>query len=299
MKKTLIKILAIVLVMTMVVPLAGCKSSDYKKAMEVYEAGAYAQAAEQFRALGDYKDSAAMATDSDYMMAISMFDCEEYEAAVLVFDELGDYKDSADYAVECRNMILEKAFLRTWTSSEVDMIDAFLEVVGSGNKVLELLGDSFSFGSFMVRLDLTAAEDGTFEITLSRDMLETAINGAIEKLTDALQKWLDDSVGGSAAAKLLYAIYKVDNMEDLAAAMLGMSFEEYIYQSMKVDSMMDKMNETVHYSGTYEIENGALTMYINDAPVEAVCDPEAQTLTVGSVSGDGSDVFPLTFTPAE
>lgn len=59
MKKFLCLILAVVTVFA----LAGCESSDYKKAQELYESGDYAAAQEIFADLGDYEDSEKMVDD--------------------------------------------------------------------------------------------------------------------------------------------------------------------------------------------------------------------------------------------
>lgn len=45
--------------------LAGCESSDYKKAMSMYENGEYEEAAKIFTELGEYEDSAEMATKAE------------------------------------------------------------------------------------------------------------------------------------------------------------------------------------------------------------------------------------------
>lgn len=53
------KFLMCVLAVVICVALSGCKSSDYKSAMELYDKGDYTAAKDIFAALGDYKDSAS------------------------------------------------------------------------------------------------------------------------------------------------------------------------------------------------------------------------------------------------
>ena len=59
MMKRTEKNLAVVLAIFMCMLLSGCKSSDYKNAMDLYEKGDYVAAKDMFAALGDYKDSAS------------------------------------------------------------------------------------------------------------------------------------------------------------------------------------------------------------------------------------------------
>lgn len=53
MKKVLTVVMAV-----MVLVLCGCKSGDYKKAVDLYETGNYAEAKVLFEKVGDYEDSA-------------------------------------------------------------------------------------------------------------------------------------------------------------------------------------------------------------------------------------------------
>ena len=87
------KILAIVLVLTMVLSLCGCDSADYKKATELLDNGEYAAAREIFVALGDYEDSAEMVKECDYQQAKEYLDTDP-KAARELFVDLGDYRDS-------------------------------------------------------------------------------------------------------------------------------------------------------------------------------------------------------------
>lgn len=67
---------------------------DYKTAMNNYDSGNYYLASNQFRALGDYKDSYEMWQESAYRLATNSFNNEFYASAAEQFKELGHYKDS-------------------------------------------------------------------------------------------------------------------------------------------------------------------------------------------------------------
>ena len=51
------RVIALILVLSMVFALCGCSSRDYKKAVSLFEEGEYEQAKELFIVLEDYKDS--------------------------------------------------------------------------------------------------------------------------------------------------------------------------------------------------------------------------------------------------
>lgn len=74
MKKTLILGLAVLL---LCLSLSGCKSSDYKKAASLEEAGDYSAALEIYKEISDYKDSADHIALCESMISA----IDEYEAA--------------------------------------------------------------------------------------------------------------------------------------------------------------------------------------------------------------------------
>lgn len=81
--------------------LCSCKSSDYKKAVALYDEGAYQQAKEMFMELEDYKDSAEFVKKSSYQEAIGQYEAGQYQQAKEGFANLGDYEDAADYVKKC------------------------------------------------------------------------------------------------------------------------------------------------------------------------------------------------------
>ena len=93
--------LLLLLVLVVALLFTGCDSSDYKKAMEMYENGEYADAAPIFEGLGDYEDSAEMAKVCNYEVAKTLLADGSFDEAKAAFAELGDYEDSANYVMEC------------------------------------------------------------------------------------------------------------------------------------------------------------------------------------------------------
>ena len=93
-------IAAVLVLVTVGLLFAGCSGGKYKTAAEAYDAGNYAEAAEAFAALGDYKDSADRAKDASYRNAAALKEAGNYAEACEVYLGLGDYEDSAALALE-------------------------------------------------------------------------------------------------------------------------------------------------------------------------------------------------------
>lgn len=88
------------LMATMLV-LTGCDSSDYKKAMNLYDQGDYAQAVAIFESLGDYSDSQEMVAECKYQEAVTAYNDGRYSEAKDVFLNIEDYSDSMDLLADC------------------------------------------------------------------------------------------------------------------------------------------------------------------------------------------------------
>lgn len=103
------KLIVLLLVLTMMLTLAGCKKDDYESAVALMDAGSYAEAIVAFTELGDYEDSAQRLEEckniTTYAEATALFEAENYEEALKLFTALGNYEDSAEKCVECQNAI--------------------------------------------------------------------------------------------------------------------------------------------------------------------------------------------------
>lgn len=94
----------ILCLLLLVAAFTGCNATEYKKAVELYESGQYAQAQNIFEELGEYEDSQAKAQDCRYMQGQALMESGKYEEAEEIFRKLGNYKDSNTYAQDCRYM---------------------------------------------------------------------------------------------------------------------------------------------------------------------------------------------------
>lgn len=100
------KIIVLLLVLTLVFSLSGCKLLDYKYASDYYEAGDYITAYNIYMSLGDFGDSAEMAKicrqKADYEEAEALLANGEYWAALPLYEGLAMYMDSPVKAIYCR-----------------------------------------------------------------------------------------------------------------------------------------------------------------------------------------------------
>lgn len=104
------KAICMVCVLAICLALAGCDSSQYKKATSLYEAGDYEAAASLFEELGDYENSAEMALACKYTFAAQLLENKDYDAAKEIFEKLGNYADSENFRKECDYQKAEDAF---------------------------------------------------------------------------------------------------------------------------------------------------------------------------------------------
>lgn len=86
------RLLSLGLIIVLCFSLIGCKSSDYKKAVELQESGDYSRALELFKGIGDdYKDVSNRVTE-----------CQDFINSIAVFEE-------AKSSLEDKNIELDKA----------------------------------------------------------------------------------------------------------------------------------------------------------------------------------------------
>ncbi len=251
------KIIASVLVLTMLLALAGCKSSDYKSAVKAMEDGNYAAAAQQLEALDDYQDSRQLLKQCRYALAIADFNAGNYESALETFRALGDYIDAANYAVQAQDGLLRRHIAGGWHSDVLDVTDLFLagaesqmEGITAGLKEHDL--------SLKITLDCTFAEDGTCSVAGSIDDLD----GFMEKLNAFFRDLLEKTLESEFAAEGLtmdevYAALEVTSTDELFQAVAGMTVQEFI-DAINIREFIEMALEELKYEGTFTIEDGTI-----------------------------------------
>ena len=127
------------LLAVLMLSLSGCKSSDYKKASELYENGNWEEAMTIFVELEDYEDSAEMVSKCKYEIAAEHQSNGEYIEAIALYTELGDFEDSSTRISECKwDQFL--AYISSQKNVTIDNIDgqseASVELTAEGSKLL-------------------------------------------------------------------------------------------------------------------------------------------------------------------
>lgn len=153
------------LILSLSVLLCGCKSTDYKKAVNLYAEGAFAQAASMFTDLGDYKDSHDMYLLCRYSIAMETMAEGDYEYAIEIFESLGSYKDSEDKILECRYAIAQAAMDKDNLEDALALFDELGSFSDAGQKSdqcrIALARKSFDQGIWRNVVAYLTKQDGT------------------------------------------------------------------------------------------------------------------------------------------
>jgi len=273
------RVLSVILALAMVFMLGGCSASDYKAAVKSMEAGDYAAAAESFRALADYKDSAALAQECDYLLAVdwkdggdfagasaafkamngykdsaalaqecdyelavALFESGDYTGAIAAFEALGDYADSADYAVRAADQLLAEKLVGNWshTMAMEEMVAAFAELDGLELPPLEMV----------VLLDVD--EELGYRLYIDEEKTSRNFEAFIDGFGDTLLDMLRSEL----------APYGL-TLED-ALPQLGVSSEEELKKmlldesGLTVEALMQEMPATE--TGTLDVSDGVIQL---------------------------------------
>lgn len=257
------RVLAIGLIAAAALSLTACDSSDYKKATSLYEDGQYAEAAEQFEALGDYEDSAEMVLTCKYAEAKELFEAADYEAAKVLFTELADYEDSAQMIQECEKELMYQTYgdviaaltTGTWyfnggsdtvlnSISFTDSEAAIAQVYYDGNGKHDNGSNSYEYVIDDANISLTMADGSTMDIAYSVDGDKVSLgNGeylSAEEVDAGLQGFW--TLSYNSFGKKEYNIH-LDNGSVTAESAAGAAGGYYYYGP---------------YEGTYTINFGGL-----------------------------------------
>ena len=111
MKKRFMKAAATVVTLCLlVVSMTGCQALDYRDAIDLYNSGHYAQAAEMFAQLGEFEDSARLETLCYYWIAVDTMQTGDYAAAIPLLEAMNGYEDTADRITECQYQLALQSF---------------------------------------------------------------------------------------------------------------------------------------------------------------------------------------------
>ena len=111
------------------------KGATYQYAQSLMDTGVYTDAAEVFSGLGDYQDAFEKANEARYLNAKTVMESKEYETAHQLFADLGDYSDASHMADEC----IYLAAVEKYDAGELTSAIELLETVPEYEKAATLL----------------------------------------------------------------------------------------------------------------------------------------------------------------
>lgn len=310
------RILAVVLVLAMALALTGCNSSDYKKAVESMDIGDYAAASAAFKALADYKDSAALADECDYLLACDKLDagdyaeakelfesisdyedsaelileCDylnasellengEFEGACELFEALGDYKDSTDLLKDAQTAFLRDAVVGSWISEELDASEFMMSVCSYTLGADAEIFEYCPLTDFILIMKCEFAEDGTLIETVDEDSFLTAMGSLEECIKAGFGDYLLALLDELAAEQgtTLEEMGLVRDADVLVQDQYGMSVDELFDELFDVNDLAPTDDFTSE--GTWEIEDGKVRIDTNGSTEYAEYDAASGQLT--------------------
>lgn len=91
----------VAMICILMLSMTGCDALDYRDAIDLYNAGEYAQAAKMFAVLGDFEDSAHMEKLCHYWIAVDTMESGDYENAISLLEAMNGYEDCEERITEC------------------------------------------------------------------------------------------------------------------------------------------------------------------------------------------------------
>ena len=292
MKKTIKNLALVLLIAALMLTVTGCSASDYKTATQLMKSGDAAAASEMFKALGDYKDSAALAVACDYAVAKNTYDAGEYEKAAELFTALGDYEDSAALASQAADKAIAQKLVGEWFSAEDDVTDLILDEIiysVSGDADAEELFANMDFGKLTLRYRISFTEKGTFSLEKDEEAASALVNKILNSFSDGVYAYMIDVFTQAAeengtTLESLMSDYGCDNFDDFFVVAAGESFTDFIASFLSEDDLM-AMSAQSAVNGVFTVENGTVELSYGKGDASYI-EYDAETDTFLLTGGD-------------
>ena len=292
MKKTIKNLALVLLIAALMLTVTGCSASDYKTATQLMKSGDAAAASEMFKALGDYKDSAALAVACDYTVAKNTYDAGEYEKAAELFTALGDYEDSAALASQAADKAIAQKLVGEWFSAEDDVTDLILDEIiysVSGDADAEELFANMDFGKLTLRYRISFTEKGTFSLETDEEAASALVNKILNSFSDGVYAYMIDVFMQAAeengtTLESLMSDYGCDNFDDFFVVAAGESFTDFIASFLSEDDLM-AMSAQSAVNGVFTVENGTVELSYGKGDASYI-EYDAETDTFLLTGGD-------------
>ena len=181
---TIKKLFLAILTLSILLLMSGCKSSDYKQAVSLFDSGEYEKAQKAFEELGEYKDSKEYLeranAEISYTNAVSLFDSGEYEKAQKNFEELGEYKDSKEYLEKANAIITEERYNHALELFEAEDYSKALSAFSSLNDYKDSLQYMNKSKEMLEKAEKAKSRDESIQSQM--------VNAAYNKLYDSMSR---------------------------------------------------------------------------------------------------------------
>ena len=148
----------VALICALAFSMTGCDALDYRDAIDLYNIGNYAQAAEIFAQLEDFEDSDRMETLCHYWIAVQTMEAGDYETAISLLEAMNGYEDTQERIVECQYQLA----LANFTQGAFDPAEYYFQQVADYRQAPEYLRQITwqKFFDTLVEFPLSAEIDG-------------------------------------------------------------------------------------------------------------------------------------------
>lgn len=221
------RLLSLGLIMVLCFSLTGCKSSDYKKAVELQNSGDYAGALELFKGIGDdYKDVSDRATE-----------CQSFIDSITAFDEAKSLLD--DKNAELDKAISEANDLVNGENTALDeSLRSLLETKISETKAIKITAPTMA--ETVKEIDTQTTEMNTTDYS---DALKS-LNEAYTAFNNSVKQY--ELVNNPAESYVIKCLEKVEHVIGISAVWLlrinPFSFPENIHVLEHMDRLVEIFN---------------------------------------------------------
>lgn len=255
------KIIALILTAVMALSLCACNSSDYKKAMQYFEDGSYAE-------------------------------------ALALFEKLGDYQDSAEMKIKTTNELIRQKLVGKWISGEVDVTDSFLSGMGETDDEIMQYVD---FGKVTMAWSAEFTDKDVFTLAPEDASYAAMVDRLVKSYKEGLLVYFEDEMTKEAqnvgySYEQLLKELQLKDTEELFVYSIGMSPDDFC-QSVLGD-VLTALKNNVAVSGAVKYEDGKVMLYQGNNAEVCTYDLAADTFTM---TGEGAPaeeagMYPITFT---
>lgn len=222
------RLLSLGLIMVLCFSLTGCKSSDYKKAVELQNSGDYAGALELFKGIGDdYKDVSDRATE-----------CQSFIDSITAFDEAKSLLD--DKNAELDKAISEANDLVNGENTALDeSLRSLLETKISETKAIKITAPTMA--ETVKEIDTQTTEMNTTDYS---DALKS-LNEAYTAFNNSVKQY--ELVNNPAESYVIKCLEKVEHVIGISAVsqllrINPFSFPENIHVLEHMDRLVEIFN---------------------------------------------------------